>query len=157
MFVASFVASSFAALQLSNLLYVAAAIVVATLISALIALRHRRPKSLESGIESFSRELRALAPEPEATEGRVNRPPARLTGVAVRPRRPAATREATRRPRGEHYRGTERFRPTDNSERPETPHARPQPGASSAPLDQRNTSVSDAAVNESTRTEGQAG
>ena len=95
--------AALAALQLSNLLYVAAAIVAAILISALIALRHRRPKSLESGIESFSRELRALAPEPDGAE--VGGPPQpRMTSVPVRPRRPAATRGTGRRPHGEHYR-----------------------------------------------------
>jgi hypothetical protein len=96
--------AALAALQLSNLLYVAAAIVAAILISALIALRHRRPKSLESGIESFSRELRALAPEADGSEERASRPQPRMTTVAVRPRRPAATRGTARRPPGEHYR-----------------------------------------------------
>lgn len=52
-----------ATVVLTNLLYVVGAIAVATLISALIVLRHRRPKSLEAGIESFNRELRALAPD----------------------------------------------------------------------------------------------
>jgi hypothetical protein len=54
-----------AALVLTNLLYVAGAVVVATLVSALYVLRHRKPKSMESAIESFSRELRALAPDEE--------------------------------------------------------------------------------------------
>jgi hypothetical protein len=53
----------FAAMDYQNLLYVAGALLVATLISALYVLRHRRPRSMEAGIESFSRELRALAPE----------------------------------------------------------------------------------------------
>jgi hypothetical protein len=52
-----------ATLVLANLLYLAGAVAVASLVSALYVLRHRKPKSLESGIESFSRELRALAPE----------------------------------------------------------------------------------------------
>jgi hypothetical protein len=51
------------ALVLTNLLYVAGAVVVATLVSALYVLRHRKPKSMEAAIESFSKELRALAPE----------------------------------------------------------------------------------------------
>ena len=51
------------AVVLTNLLYVVGAIAVATLISGLIVLRHRRPKSVEAGIESFNRELRALAPD----------------------------------------------------------------------------------------------
>jgi hypothetical protein len=96
--------AALAALQLSNLLYVVAAIGAAILISALIALRHRRPKSLESGIESFSRELRALAPEPDGAEARASRPEPRVTNVAMRPRRPAATRGTSRRPHGDHYR-----------------------------------------------------
>jgi hypothetical protein len=54
-----------AALVLTNLLYVAGAVVVATVVSALYVLRHRKPKSMESAIESFSRELRALAPDEE--------------------------------------------------------------------------------------------
>jgi hypothetical protein len=51
------------AIQIQNLLYLVGALGVATVISALYVLRHRKPKSLEAGIESFSRELRALAPE----------------------------------------------------------------------------------------------
>jgi hypothetical protein len=53
-----------AAMQIQNLLYLIGAVGVATLwISVLYLLRHRRPKSMEAGIESFSRELRALAPD----------------------------------------------------------------------------------------------
>jgi hypothetical protein len=58
-----------AALVLTNLLYVAGAVVVATLVSALYVLRHRKPKSMEAAIESFSRELRALAPDGRADTG----------------------------------------------------------------------------------------
>jgi hypothetical protein len=56
------VSSVSAALVLTNLLYVIGAVVVATVVSALYVLRHRKPKSMEAAIESFSRELRALAP-----------------------------------------------------------------------------------------------
>ena len=52
-----------AAMVLTNLLYVLGAVVAATLVSALVLFRHRRPKSLEAGIELFSRELKALQPE----------------------------------------------------------------------------------------------
>jgi hypothetical protein len=52
------------ALQIQNLLYVVGAVAVATLwISVLYLLRHRKPRSMEADIESFSRELRALAPD----------------------------------------------------------------------------------------------
>jgi hypothetical protein len=60
-----------AGLVLSNLFYVVGAIVAATVVSAIVLLRHRRPRSLESGIEMFSRELKALRPEG---------PPTRSTG-----------------------------------------------------------------------------
>jgi hypothetical protein len=61
------------AVQIQNLLYVAVAIIVATVISAFYVLRHRKPKSLEAGIESFSRELKALAPERTRGPGREDR------------------------------------------------------------------------------------
>ena len=68
------------ALVLTNLLYVVGAVVVASLVSGLYVLRHRKPKSLESGIESFSRELRALAPE-----RRERVPPERRRPAPARP------------------------------------------------------------------------
>jgi hypothetical protein len=52
-----------AGMVLSNLLYVVGAIVAATVVSGIVLLRHRRPKSLEAGIEMFSRELKALEPD----------------------------------------------------------------------------------------------
>jgi len=52
-----------ATMDLTNLLYVVGAIVGATLVSALLLLRHRRPRSVDAGIENFSRELKALQPE----------------------------------------------------------------------------------------------
>jgi hypothetical protein len=52
-----------AATDMSNLFYLVGAIVAATVVSGLLLLRHRRPKSLEAGIEMFSRELKALEPE----------------------------------------------------------------------------------------------
>ena len=54
---------------LSNLLYVVGAVVAATIVSGIVLLRHRRPKSLEAGIEMFSRELKALQPERWTTPG----------------------------------------------------------------------------------------
>ena len=75
--------------QIQNLLYVLGALVAASLwISGLYVLRHRKPKSVEAGIESFSKGLRALAPErrpttpsPPAGGQDATAPPAR----AVRP------------------------------------------------------------------------
>jgi hypothetical protein len=52
-----------AGMVVANLLYVVGAIVAATVVSGFVLLRHRRPKSLEAGIEMFSRELKALEPE----------------------------------------------------------------------------------------------
>ena len=48
---------------MTNLLYLIAAIVLSMAGSAYVLLRNRRPHTLESGIEEFSRELQALAPE----------------------------------------------------------------------------------------------
>ena len=62
-----------AGLVLSNLFYVVGAIVAATVVSAIVLLRHRRPRSLESGIEMFSRELKALRPERPPTAPAVRR------------------------------------------------------------------------------------
>ena len=56
---------SLATVDLSNLLYLAGALVAATLVSAVYVLRHRRPRSMEAAINEFSRELRALAPDSE--------------------------------------------------------------------------------------------
>lgn len=78
------------ALVLTNLLYVAGAVVVATLVSALYVLRHRKPKSMEAAIESFSKELRALAPEgrPETDVGdrRALEPVRRVEGRRIESR-----------------------------------------------------------------------
>ena len=48
---------------MSNLLYPVVAIALSLLGALVLWLRSRKPKTLESGIEEFSRELRALAPE----------------------------------------------------------------------------------------------
>jgi len=52
-----------ASMELTNLLYGAGAVAVAIVVSAVAVLRYRRPKSLEAGIEMFSRELKALEPD----------------------------------------------------------------------------------------------
>ena len=56
---------------MSNLLYLFAAFLISAVGCIVIWLRHRRPSGLEAGIEEFSRELRALAPEDQ------QRPPPR--------------------------------------------------------------------------------
>jgi hypothetical protein len=56
-----------------NLLYVGLAVFVTVLGSLIMVLRNRRPRSLESGVEEFARELRALAPEPAAPARRRRR------------------------------------------------------------------------------------
>jgi hypothetical protein len=54
----------------SSLLYLLAAVVLSVVGCLLLYARHRRPRSLEAGIDEFSRELRALAPERQKGEGR---------------------------------------------------------------------------------------
>jgi hypothetical protein len=78
-----------ASMQLTNLLYGVGAVAVAIVVSALIVLRHRRPKSLEAGIEMFSRELKAL--EPDGASGATVVPGPSPTGGGVPVRGSAAT------------------------------------------------------------------
>ncbi len=55
---------------MTNLLYVAVPVVLVLVAFAAMAARGRRPRSLESGIEEFSRELQALAPEYRSQDDR---------------------------------------------------------------------------------------
>ena len=48
---------------MSSLVYLFVVIALSVIGSMFVYYRHRRPKSLESGIDEFSRELRALAPK----------------------------------------------------------------------------------------------
>ena len=48
---------------MSNLLYLVIALALSGLGSLILWYRHRRPRSMEAGIDEFTRELRALAPE----------------------------------------------------------------------------------------------
>ncbi len=48
---------------MSNLIYLALALVLSGIGWLILWLRHRQPTSVEYGIEEFNRELRALAPE----------------------------------------------------------------------------------------------
>ena len=48
---------------MSNLLYLLAVIGLSVLGTTILWYRHRKPRSLESGIHEFNRELRALSPE----------------------------------------------------------------------------------------------
>ncbi len=58
---------------MANLLWVVGALVASSLLISVIWLRNRKPSSMEAGIEEFSRELRALAPETRQSEGRMSR------------------------------------------------------------------------------------
>ncbi|MDP9074549.1 MAG: hypothetical protein M3N98_10315 [Actinomycetota bacterium] len=75
-----------AAMVFTNLLYLVGAIAGATLVSVLILFRHRKPKSLEAGIDNFSRELQALAPDHRSGQSGAERPDPRRP-----PRPPAGT------------------------------------------------------------------
>jgi hypothetical protein len=62
---------------MGNLLYLAGVIVVSVVISVVIVLRNRKPTSMEAGIEAFSKELRALAPDKRPIGAPAPRPRAR--------------------------------------------------------------------------------
>ena len=48
---------------MSNLLYLLVAVALSVIGSLALWYRHRKPRSLEYGVDEFQRELRALAPE----------------------------------------------------------------------------------------------
>lgn len=54
---------------MSNLLYLGLAIGLSIIGSLILWYRHRKPRSIESGIEDFSRELRALSPQRRTDRG----------------------------------------------------------------------------------------
>jgi hypothetical protein len=84
-----------ASVDLANLVYLAGALLAATLGSAVYVLRHRKPRSMEAAINAFSRELRALAPdarsERAATSSTSVSPGGARSSVGP-PRRPANER-----------------------------------------------------------------
>jgi hypothetical protein len=48
---------------MANLLYLVGAVVVSAVLLLVVWFRNRKPKSVESAIDSFQRELRALSPD----------------------------------------------------------------------------------------------
>lgn len=59
---------------MSNLIYLGIAVLLSVAGCLVIWLRNRKPTSLESGIEEFQRELRALAPNDNRSERGERRP-----------------------------------------------------------------------------------
>lgn len=55
---------------MSSLAFLAVAVTLSLLGSLILWIRHRRPRSLEAGIDEFSRELKALAPDRKPGEKR---------------------------------------------------------------------------------------
>jgi hypothetical protein len=54
----------------ANLLYLVGAVAAIVVILTALYMRTRKPKTMEYGIDSFQRELRALAPEATERDGR---------------------------------------------------------------------------------------
>jgi hypothetical protein len=52
---------------MSNLLYLVVAVGLSVIGSLILWYRHRKPTSMEHGIQAFNNELRALAPEQRAS------------------------------------------------------------------------------------------
>jgi hypothetical protein len=62
---------------ISNVIYVAGAVVLAAVVVAIVVLRHRRPTSVQSNMDTFHRGLAALAPgDPPARRRPAPAPPA---------------------------------------------------------------------------------
>ncbi len=59
---------------MANLGYLLGAVFVSAVVCVVIWLRNRRPQSTEYGIESFQRELQALAPENHRADPERRRP-----------------------------------------------------------------------------------
>jgi hypothetical protein len=57
-------------MNVANLLYLVGALVAIVVILSALYLRNRKPKTMEYGIDSFQRELRALAPDAGERDGR---------------------------------------------------------------------------------------
>jgi hypothetical protein len=55
---------------MSSLAFLAVAVALSLLGSLILWLRYRRPRSLEAGIDEFTRELKALAPDRKPGEKR---------------------------------------------------------------------------------------
>ena len=55
---------------MANLLYLVGAVAAIVVILTALYMRTRKPKTMEYGIDSFQRELRALAPEATERDGR---------------------------------------------------------------------------------------
>jgi hypothetical protein len=53
---------------MGNLLYLIGAVIAIAIICSILYLRNRRPSSVDSGIDSFQRELRALSPDRRSTD-----------------------------------------------------------------------------------------
>jgi hypothetical protein len=53
---------------MGNLLYLLGAVVAIAIICSILYVRNRRPSSVDSGIDSFQRELRALSPDRRNTD-----------------------------------------------------------------------------------------
>jgi len=67
---------------LSNVMYLVGAVVLAAIVVTVVVLHHRRPKSIQSNMDTFHRGLAALAPEP--VPGRRRSGP--VVAASVRPR-----------------------------------------------------------------------
>ncbi|MGH9094868.1 MAG: hypothetical protein ACRDXE_06880 [Acidimicrobiales bacterium] len=52
---------------IGNLIYLVGAVALMVVLSLVVVLRHRRPKSVEANISSFHKGLRALAPDDDET------------------------------------------------------------------------------------------
>lgn len=89
-----------ASVDLANLVYLAGALLAATLVSAVYVLRHRKPKSMEAAINAFSRELRALAPDARSERASTSSTSVSPGGArsSAAPRRPANDRARRRAP-----------------------------------------------------------
>ena len=54
---------------MTNLLYLVVPLLICVVVGLAVAMKGRRPRSVESGIEEFSRGLKALKPDDDSRHG----------------------------------------------------------------------------------------
>ncbi|MHB1488130.1 MAG: hypothetical protein ACYCS7_06895 [Acidimicrobiales bacterium] len=54
---------------MTNLLYLVVPLLISVVVGLVVVMKGRRPRSVEAGIEEFSRGLKALQPEDEKRNG----------------------------------------------------------------------------------------
>lgn len=86
---------------LQNILYLAGAVALIIVLSVAVTLRHRRPVSVESHMESFNKGLKALAPDAPPSKRKSRSDKAGALPPPAAPYRPSAVQPIVAKPQSE--------------------------------------------------------